>query len=138
MGNKISGMKCRLYIVDASIEKVLAGQRGATLSRTADTIDVTSKDSPGLWRENLQGFKEWSVSGDGVYVTDDEAYAILRDRFLESQNVDVIVIYEDGNTESGNATISDFSTELPYDDAVTYSITLAGSGPLEAGSVMDV
>jgi predicted secreted protein len=62
----------------------------------------------------------------------------LRERYLDSENVDVIIINEDGTTESGNATISDFSLDVPYDDAVTYSLTLDGSGPLESGAVMEV
>lgn len=76
MSGKITGMKVRLYIMDTEIGKVLAGQRNASLSRSAESIDSTSKDTEGYWKESLQGFKEWSIDCDGAYVESDEAYAI--------------------------------------------------------------
>ena len=138
MRRNISGMMSKLYIVDNATEKIIAGQRGANISRTADTIDTTSKDSEGYWRESIQGFKDWSVSTDGIYVTNDEALRYLQERFENSQNVDVILVMEDGVTFSGEATISDFSMDVPYDDAVNYSLTLQGSGPLREGTVVDI
>jgi len=130
MGNKITGMKVKLYIIDNETGKILAGQRNATLSRSADTIDATSKDTEGFWKESLQGFKEWSIDADGCYVTDDEAYSILESAFLNSDNVDVYLEMPSGEKMKGNCSISDFSLEAPYDDLVTYSLSLQGNGAL--------
>lgn len=130
MASKISGMKVKLYIKDATTGKVLAGQRNATLNRSAESIDATSKDTEGFWTESLQGFKSWSIDADGAFVQDDVAYGILETAFLNSENVDVYLELPSGTKYEGNATITDFSLEAPYDDLVTYSISLQGNGAL--------
>lgn len=61
-------MKVKLYIKDATTGKVLAGQRNATLNRSAESIDATSKDTEGFWTESLQDFKSWSIDADGAFV----------------------------------------------------------------------
>lgn len=123
-------MKVKLYIEDATTGKVLAGQRNATLSRSAETIDATSKDSVGFWKESLAGFKEWSIDCDGAFIESDAAYKILETAFVNSENVNVYLELPSGTKYRGNCTITDFSLEAPYDDLVTYSISLQGSGAL--------
>lgn len=127
---KISGMKVKLFIKDATTGQVLAGQRNATLNRSAESIDATSKDTAGFWTESLQGFKSWSIDADGAFVESDVAYELLETAFLNSENVDVYLELPSGTKYEGNATITDFSLEAPYDDLVTYSISLQGSGAL--------
>ncbi|WJE54847.1 phage major tail protein, TP901-1 family [Bacillus cereus] len=124
-------MKCKVYIEDASTGKLLAGQRNATLSRSAETVDATSKDTAGFWKESLAGFKEWSIDCDGAFVESDAAYGLLETAFLNSENVNVYIELPSGTKYKGNSTITDFSLEFPYDDLVTYSISLQGSGALE-------
>lgn len=130
MGKKTSGMKVKLYIKQTETGKVLAGQKSASLSRSADSMDATSKDTEGFWKESLQGFKEWSIDADGAYVESDEAYALLEDAYLNSENVDVYLEMPSGRKYEGNTTITDFSLDAPFDDLVTYTISLQGSGPL--------
>lgn len=128
---KISGMKVKVYLKDSASGIVLGGQRNATLNRSAESIDATSKDTEGYWKESIQGFKEWSIDADGAYVTDDAAYAKLEEAFLNSENVDVYIQFPSGTKYEGNATITDFPIEAPYDDLVTYSLTLQGNGALK-------
>lgn len=126
-------MKCLVKIVenlDTPDPKVLAGQRGATLNRSADTIDGTSKDSEGGWKENLQGFKEWGVDCDGALVASDEAYDHLEEQFEAGEPVNVIIELESGKQYKGAAIITDFPIEMPYDDLATYSISLTGAKEL--------
>ncbi|MCX2828364.1 phage major tail protein, TP901-1 family [Bacillus pseudomycoides] len=127
---KITGMNCKLYIKDATTGKLLAGQRNATLNRSAESIDATSKDTAGFWKESLQGFKEWSVDADGAFVESDEAYGLLEQAFIDSTNVVVYLQLPSGTKYEGSCTITDFRLEMPYDDLVTYSISLQGSGAL--------
>lgn len=127
---KISGMKVKLYIEDATTGKLLAGQRNATLNRSAESIDATSKDTAGFWKESVAGFKEWSIEADGAFVESDVAYGLLETAFLNSENVNVYLELPSGTKYKGNATITDFSLEAPYDDLVTYSLSLQGSGAL--------
>lgn len=111
--------------------KDLAGQRGCTLNRSGEVIDVSNKVSSG-WKENLTGLKEWSIDADGIMVADDESLQVLEKAFIESKVVHIKMGKKDSTWGyEGDAIITDFPIEAPYDDAVTYSMTLQGAGGLE-------
>ncbi|KXZ40009.1 phage major tail protein, TP901-1 family [Alkalithermobacter thermoalcaliphilus JW-YL-7 = DSM 7308] len=109
--------------------KVLGGQRGATLNRSASVIDTTTKLSEG-WKENEASLKEWSISADGLLVEDDAAYLDLETAFIQGDTVEVEILTSTGSKYKGTCIITDFPLEMPYDDNVTYSLTLQGTGPI--------
>lgn len=109
-------------------EQFLAGQRGATLNRSAEVIEITNKVSDG-WKENISSVKEWSIDCDGIFVADDKALADLEKAFNDNTLVNIKI--SDGTWGyTGTAIITDFPIDAPYDDAATYSLTLQGSGAL--------
>ena len=55
---------------------IIGGQTGATLNRSAETIDVTDKTNEG-YKEYMAGLKEWSIDCDGFCVIADQGIAIL-------------------------------------------------------------
>lgn len=129
---KVKGIKCKVQIFDIGDENnstPLAGQRNATLNRSAEALDATTKDSD--WRENLQGIKEWSIDCDGLLVQSDEAYDRLEDIFMENGEVGVLITLPSGKKYSGKAVITDFPIEFPYDDMVAYTASFTGNGKLE-------
>ena len=107
----------------------IGGQRGATLNRSGEAIDATTKDSAG-WKENLAGLKEWSVDCDGLLVVDDTAYDALETAFMASEAVTIEIAMPSGKKYSGSALVTDFPIEAPYDDSVTYSVSFIGTGAL--------
>jgi TP901-1 family phage major tail protein len=107
----------------------VAGQRGGSLSRGADTFDSTSKDSDG-WLQNEVGFKNWELSSEGLLVETDAGYTALEDAFMNDEKVKVQMVTAGGNKYEGFAIITDFPVDAPYDDLATYSITLLGDGAL--------
>ena len=131
---------------DITVKKadLLGGQRNATLNRSAETIDATSKDTEGNWMESIAGFKSWGIEMEAAYVADDAAYKVLEDAYLKGDNVYVLIIFGQpsegsvGNAMTGEATITDFPIEVPYNDLVTYSLTLTGSGALAKGNVKTI
>lgn len=110
----------------------ISGQQGLTINRSADSIEITSKDTQGGWKSYLAGTKEWSIDNDGLFVPNDESHVILSQAFENSDPVCVKVI--NGKTKTGMfgglAVITDYPIEAPYDDAMTYSLTLSGMGAL--------
>ena len=110
---------------------VVGGQRGATLNRDVDTIDTTHKASTGEWRGNDISFKQWSVDADGLVVESDAAFAALEAAFTAGDTVDVEMETASGAKYSGDALITSFPMEAPYDDAATFSVSLLGTGALE-------
>lgn len=140
MAGKVTGMKCIVTIHD-SADKIIAGQRGASLSRSAETIDVTTKDGD-LWSASIAGFKSWSVDCDGAWIEGDQSQKKLNEAFLNGTELKVTIYMnvsgEDGSWSStekftGQAIVTDYSFDLPYDDLASYSISLQGTGPLGTG-----
>ncbi len=130
----IAGKDILLCIWNMEGTKLLAisGQQGLTINRSADSMEITSKDTKGGWKSYLAGMKEWSIDNDGLFVPSDESHRILSQAFDNSDPVCVKVV--DGKRKTGMfgglAVVTDYPIEAPYDDAVTYSITLSGMGPL--------
>ena len=115
---KIKGLEVLLYVdVDGTKTKV-GGQRGASLSMSADELDVTDKTT-GQYKTFLVGLKEWSISCDGLVVTNDDAYAALVEAFLEGDIIS-IELKDGGNfVYSGDVAIASMDFDAQYDDALT-------------------
>lgn len=130
----IAGKDILLAIFSADGTSLLAisGQQGLTINRSADSIEVTTKDTEGGWKSKIAGMKEWSIDNDGIYVPDDESHDILSEAFENGDPVCIKVI--NGKKKKGMfgglAVITDYPIEAPYDDTVTYSVTLEGMGAL--------
>lgn len=124
------GLNVLISIKDGASYRNVAGQRGATLNRSGETLDVSNKATGGDWKEYIQGAKEWSVDCDGILIDGDEGFAKLEEAFLAGNLVEVKI---GDNAEwgyKGSAIITDFPIEAPYDDALTYSMTFQGTGAL--------
>lgn len=121
-----------IYNEDGSKLIAVSGQQGLTINRSADSIEITSKDTQGGWKSKIAGMKEWSIDNSGIYVVGDESHSLLSQAFENSDPVCVKII--NGKTKKGMfgglAVITDYPLEAPFDDSMTYSITLEGMGAL--------
>lgn len=129
----VAGKDILLLVYDDNDELLaIAGQRSLTLNRSADTVEVSSKDTEGGWKSSIAGMKEWSIETDGLYVASDTSMKKLSKAFRDSDPVCLVIknIKTGSYMFGGQAAITDFPLEAPYDDALTYSITLSGNGPL--------
>ena len=134
MGAK-RGLNVIISVKEGSAFKALAGQRGANLNRSTETLDVSNKVTEG-WKEYITGSKEWSIECDGILMADDTAFAKLEQFFLEGSEVDVKIGDNTGWGYEGKAIITDFPIEAPYDDALSYTLTLQGTGALNKISTL--
>jgi len=130
----LAGKDIILAVFDATGANLLAisGQQGLTINRSADSIEVTSKDTVGGWKSKIAGMKEWSIDNDGMYVPSADTHKLLAEAFEASDPVCLKVINRKLQTAmfGGLAYITDYSLEAPYDDAMTYSISFEGNGAL--------
>lgn len=124
-----TGINFVIKVEVAGVETIVAGQRGATLNRSADTTDRTTKDTNG-WKAFGQSFKEWSIEGEGLLVEGDAGWKFLEDAFESGETVAVSMLTEAGNKYEGEVIITDLPIEAPYDDEATYSFTFQGTGAL--------
>ena len=128
----VAGKDIILAVFDATGTDLLAisGQKGLKINRSADSIEVTSKDTKGGWKSKIAGMKEWSVDNDGFYIPSHASHKALGTAFQNSDPVCIKIV--NGKTKismfGGLAYVTDYSFEAPYDDGMTYSITLDGNG----------
>ena len=116
------------FIVQVNGESI-GGQQGATLNRSKEAIETTSKDSNG-WRDRVGGIKEWGIDADGLMVVDDRGYGILEDSFMNDTKLTVSLSTPSGLRYEGEAIVTDFPLEAGFEDMATYSVTLEGCGAL--------
>ena len=134
LGNKVAGASVILKVKKDGSYVAVGGQTGASINRNADTIEVTNKVSDG-YREYVSGWKDWSLDCDAFVTLGDEGQTLLEEKFAKGEVVEVSVrIGGDANakgiTYTGSALITSLTTDLSQDDAVTYALSLQGTGAL--------
>ena len=123
---KIKGLEVLLY-VDGN---VVAGQRGASLSMSADELDITDKTTEG-YKAFLVGLKEWTISCDGLVCVGDTAYDALVAAFLAGETIEIELKNAGSFGYKGTVAIASMDFDAQYDDALTYSCELKGASALQ-------
>lgn len=129
-GQKIAGVDVLVKVGETPT--IVGGQSGATINRSMNVIETTDKTSNG-WVTKVGGIKEWSVECEAFMVIGDAGYLALSQAFKNRDEIDVEMATGVGIGHvsfKGKALISDFPVEMAQDDAVTFSITLEGTGEL--------
>lgn len=111
--------------------QTVAGLRATRISFNAETVDVTSLESAGGWRELLAGagVKSASISGSGVFrdeATDERARAI----FFGGEMPDFQVIIPNFGVVEGPFQITGIDYAGSHNGEATYEMTLASAGAL--------
>ncbi|MBC7155313.1 MAG: phage major tail protein, TP901-1 family [Rhodobacteraceae bacterium] len=111
--------------------QTVAGLRATRISFNAETVDVTSLESVGGWRELLAGagVKSASVSGSGVFRdadTDERARAI----FFGGEMPAFQVIIPGFGVVEGPFQITGIDYAGSHNGEATYEMTLASAGAL--------
>lgn len=131
MANKtIHGKDVNIYILSGLAREVIAFTRGISLDRSADVIEVTTRSSDG-WKEQQSSFKEFSISVDGLYASDESSYNELENAFNSGEELPFEVVLPDGRTYDGNVIVTSMPLGADYSDALTFSADLQGTGPLK-------
>jgi TP901-1 family phage major tail protein len=107
----------------------VAGLRSRQLSLNAASVDITSADSAGRWRELLAGagLRRIAVSGSGVF-RDDAAQLMVRQIFFDSAiRAWQIVIPQFGMIQVPFL-IASLDYRAEHDGAVMFDIALESAG----------
>lgn len=131
MAKKVAGVDVLLKVKKDLLYVAVGGQKGASLSRSSETIDVSDKNSGG-WSEAIMGMKSWSLDCEGFVCLGDEGFELLHTAFdnREALEVEIKVGETGGYTYTGKVIISDFPEDYAQDSAVTYSLSLQGASAL--------
>lgn len=116
---------------DGQFETV-AGLRATRISFNAETVDVTSLESTGGWRELLggAGVKSATISGNGVF-RDAATDARARQIFFDGETPDFQVVIPDFGVVEGRFQITSLEYSGNHNGEATYSLSLASAGALE-------
>ncbi|MGD2278205.1 phage tail tube protein [Bacillus wiedmannii] len=126
---KIAGVDVLLKIKKGEKVLVLGGQSGATLNRSTNVIETTSKDAEG-WAESVSGVRSWGIDCDGFLVENDEALEAVEEAWLNGDEIEAFIALPSGRQFEGQTLISDAPLEFPQDDAASFSLSLVGTGKL--------
>jgi TP901-1 family phage major tail protein len=134
--SKVAGVDVLLKVKDAGTGTltVVGGQTGASMSRSASTIDTSDKTTGG-WSTSMVGLKSFSISAEGFVSLGNEGQELLETAFENRETVFAEIRLgadadADGITYTGECVITSLENEFSQDDAVTFSVELQGASPL--------
>ncbi|MBO9444703.1 phage major tail protein, TP901-1 family [Ruegeria sp. R14_0] len=111
--------------------ETIAGLRATRVSFNAESVDVTSLESQGGWRELLSGagVKSASISGSGVFKdagTDERT----RQLFFDGETPEFQVIIPDFGIVEGPFQVTGIEYAGSHNGEATYEMSLASAGAL--------
>lgn len=111
--------------------ETVAGLRATRLSFNAETVDVTSLESEGGWRELLggAGVRSASVSGSGVF-RDGPSDARARQAFFDGEIPRCQVVIPHFGVVEGPFQISALEYAGSYNGEANYELSLVSAGAL--------
>jgi len=121
----------KIDMTGAGMFDTFAGLRATRISFNAESVDVTSLESAGGWRELLagSGVKSASISGSGVFkdhTTDERARQI----FFDGQMPDFQVIVPDFGIIEGAFQITSIDYAGSHNGEASYEMSMASAGAL--------
>ena len=111
--------------------ETMVGLRASRISFNAETVDVTSLESAGGWRELLAGagVKSAAISGAGIF-KDDATDERARQIFFDGEAPSFQVIIPDFGTVEGPFQVTGLEYAGNHDGEATYELSLASAGEL--------
>lgn len=105
----------------------ITGMREKSISLNGEAINVTSDEDNG-WQALLAEAAENSVEITVSGVT--KTTAIKNDWWAGTRTRTAVYTWPDGSSLSGSYMITAYSEGAPYNDAVTYELTLSSTGAM--------
>lgn len=114
----------------------LGAMRDKSIGFKWDTADATGDDSPEATKESIGTFKSVDISGSGVSRGTDRPNQDLFEAHVNDPgvvtggqpNVWLRLTHPSGKKYSGFFFVSEFSTDAPYADVITWSMTATSNG----------
>ncbi len=111
--------------------ETIAGLRASRISFNAESVDVTSLESEGGWRELLDGggVKSAAISGSGIFrdaATDERARQI----FFDAEVPAFQVIIPDFGVVEGRFQVTSIEYAGTLNGEATYELSMASAGAL--------
>jgi TP901-1 family phage major tail protein len=120
----------------AGLFETVAGLRATRISFNAESVDVTSLDSQGGWRELLAGagVRSASISGSGIF-RDADTDERARQLFFDGITPEFQVIIPDFGIVQGPFQVTALEYAGNHNGEATYELSLASAGALSFSAV---
>lgn len=111
--------------------ETIAGLRATRISFNTESVDVTSLESSGGWRELLggAGVKSASISGSGVF-KDENTDERARQIFFDGEVPHFQVIIPDFGTVEGAFQLTSIEYAGSHNGEATYELSMSSAGEL--------
>lgn len=108
----------------------VAGMRTTAMTINGETVDITSKDSTGQWRELLDGagVVSMQISASGVFVDNSNLLAMRADVITREVDRKYELVFESGDKYTGKFQVATCNQGGEYNGEVTYDVTLESNG----------
>ena len=109
--------------------ETVAGLRATRISFNAETVDVTTLDSDGGWRELLvgAGVRSIAVSGSGVF-RDSNTDARVRQLFFDGLTPNFQIVIPDFGTVEGPFQVTSLEYAGQLNGEATFELSLQSAG----------
>ncbi len=121
----------KLDMTGAGQFQTIAGLRATRINFNAESVDITSLESSGGWRELLggAGVRSASIAGSGVF-RDDATDERARQIFFNGDTPGFQVVIPDFGIVEGPFQITSVEYSGSYNGEATYELALASAGAL--------
>ncbi|MDF1873000.1 phage major tail protein, TP901-1 family [Vannielia sp.] len=121
----------KMDMTGGGLFETVAGLRATRVSFNAESVDVTSLESQGGWRELLSGagVKSATISGSGVF-RDESSDERARQIFFDGETPDFQVVIPDFGVVEGAFQITSVEYAGSLNGEATYELSLASAGEL--------
>ncbi|MEO1238574.1 MAG: phage major tail protein, TP901-1 family [Pseudomonadota bacterium] len=121
----------KIDLTGAGQFETVAGLRATRISFNTESVDVTSLESQGGWRELLggAGVKSASISGSGVF-KDDATDERARQIFFDGETPNFQVIIPEFGTVEGAFQLTSIEYAGSHNGEATYELSLSSAGAL--------
>lgn len=111
--------------------QTIAGLRTTRISFNAQSVDITSIESAGRWRELLSGagVQSAGISGSGIF-KDAASDEKIRSVFFSGEIPHWQLVLPDFGIVEGNFQITSLEYTGEHDGVAGYDLSLASAGPL--------
>jgi TP901-1 family phage major tail protein len=121
----------KLDMNGSGLFETIAGLRATRVSFNAESVDVTSLESQGGWRELLSGagVKSAAISGSGVF-KDEGTDERTRQLFFDGETPSFQVIIPDFGIVEGPFQVTGIEYAGSHNGEATYEMSMASAGAL--------
>lgn len=123
----VSGLTVVLTVDGAAV----GATRDYTFTINQAVIDTTSDDAA-RWETLLASRRDWSMDIGCLYIYNDAAQVYIEEHLTEANPTSIALIWTlpDGRTFTGTALVTSYAITRAYEEVITMSVSLKGTGPI--------